>query len=51
MEFYDLMFKKSKPREAIEQYAGETYTQHNPHVADGEEAFIAYGISRQTSDV
>jgi predicted SnoaL-like aldol condensation-catalyzing enzyme len=41
-EFYDLMFNQGKPREAIERYAGKSYTQHNPHVADGKEAFIAY---------
>jgi len=41
-EFYDLMFNQCKPREAIEKYAGAMYTQHNPHVADGKEAFIAY---------
>jgi predicted SnoaL-like aldol condensation-catalyzing enzyme len=41
-QFYDLMFNQCRPREAIERYAGKSYTQHNPHVADGKEAFIAY---------
>lgn len=40
--FYDLMFNQCKPREAIEMYAGNEYIQHNPHVADGKEAFIEY---------
>ena len=40
--FYDLMFNQCQPAEAIQQYAGDTYIQHNPNVADGKEAFIAY---------
>ncbi len=40
--FYDLMFNQCRPAEAIEMYAGEVYIQHNPDVADGKEAFIAY---------
>ena len=40
--FYDLAFNRCKPREAIERYVGDDYRQHNPTVADGKEAFIAY---------
>ena len=42
LAFYDLMFNLCQPAEAIQLYAGATYTQHNPHVGDGKQAFIAY---------
>ena len=40
--FYVLMFNQCQPAEAIAQDAGEVYIQHNPMVADGKQAFIAY---------
>jgi predicted SnoaL-like aldol condensation-catalyzing enzyme len=42
MAFYDLMFNRCKPREAMERYAGAQYIQHNPHVGDGKQPFIDY---------
>jgi predicted SnoaL-like aldol condensation-catalyzing enzyme len=42
LAFYDLIFNQNRPAEAIERYAGAEYRQHNPHVGDGKEGFIAY---------
>jgi predicted SnoaL-like aldol condensation-catalyzing enzyme len=41
LAFYDLMFNRCRPAEAVERYVGERYVQHNPLAPDGEEGFVA----------
>lgn len=41
-EFYEMMFNACEPERAMRLYAGDRYIQHNPHVADGKDGFIAY---------
>jgi predicted SnoaL-like aldol condensation-catalyzing enzyme len=44
LAFYDLMFNRCRPAEAVEQYVGEVYIQHNPVVPDGKQGFIDYFV-------
>jgi predicted SnoaL-like aldol condensation-catalyzing enzyme len=39
LNFYHPMFNQRRPADTIE-YAGDTYTQHNPEVADGKQPSI-----------
>ena len=39
--FYRMAYS-GNPRQAVALYVGAEYIQHNPLVADGKEAFIAY---------
>ena len=39
--FYRMAYEGA-PRQAVEQYVGDQYIQHNPLVGDGKEPFIAY---------
>ncbi len=40
--FYDMMFNKCEPGRAVEQFVGDSYIQHNPHVRSGKQGFISY---------
>jgi predicted SnoaL-like aldol condensation-catalyzing enzyme len=40
--FYETAFVKHQPVEAMKNYVGNKYIQHNPYVKDGPEPFIAY---------
>jgi predicted SnoaL-like aldol condensation-catalyzing enzyme len=40
--FYTLAFNDHQPAKAVEKYVGSRYTQHNPSVPDGPQAFIEF---------
>jgi predicted SnoaL-like aldol condensation-catalyzing enzyme len=45
LAFYDLAFNQGRPAEAVEKYVGDTYTQHDPAVADGKGG-VVYHFTR-----
>lgn len=40
LAFYDLAFNQHQQQQAVDQYIGSEYIQHNPGVTDGGQAFI-----------
>ncbi|MCL5949468.1 MAG: ester cyclase [Candidatus Bathyarchaeota archaeon] len=41
-ECLDMIFNQHKPAQAVAQYIGANYRQHNPHAPDGPQGVIAY---------
>jgi predicted SnoaL-like aldol condensation-catalyzing enzyme len=44
LAFYSLAFDARQPVEAVAQYVGATYRQHNPQAKDGPVGFIQYAL-------
>lgn len=44
VDFLNTVFNEHKVEEGIDRFMGPVYTQHNPGVADGREAFRAFFI-------
>ena len=42
LAFVNTAFNEKKPAEAVENYGGSHYIQHNPQAPDGFEAFIQF---------
>ena len=42
LAFLNTAFNEKKPAEAVENYGGSHYIQHNPQAPDGFEAFIQF---------
>ena len=45
VEYYEHAFNDHKPQEAVEQYVGSQYIQHNPQAPDGAGAFVEFVTS------
>ena len=42
VNFYKIAFIEKNPEKALQEYVGGHYTQHNPMVPDGKEAFVEF---------
>jgi predicted SnoaL-like aldol condensation-catalyzing enzyme len=45
MDFYEMAFNQSRPVEAVREYVGDVYVQHNPTVGDGKKSFIDHLVN------
>jgi predicted SnoaL-like aldol condensation-catalyzing enzyme len=45
--FYDMAFNQHMPKEAMQEYVGSDYIQHNPFVGTGKQPFIDFFIEFQ----
>lgn len=52
MDFAEVVFQGKDPAAGARDFMGETYTQHNPQVPDGKDAFVGAlsGMFEQTPD-
>ena len=45
LAFYSLAFNDRKPVEAVAEYVGATYRQHNPQAQDGPVGFVQFVVA------
>jgi predicted SnoaL-like aldol condensation-catalyzing enzyme len=50
LDFFRTAFEDKDPERALRLYVGHHYTQHNPGVPDGKEAFVAYVKTRSAKN-
>jgi predicted SnoaL-like aldol condensation-catalyzing enzyme len=50
LDFFKTAFEDKDPEKALLLYGGDYYTQHNPGVPDGKEAFVEYVKKRSAKN-